>query len=74
LALDRDVTGGSVVPGSLRGQNDLFVLFIDDMFLPAEPTLLAYIVVGLVALSQLPRFGRAVLAFLRDYNEYREGR
>jgi hypothetical protein len=44
------------------------------MLIPAEPTLLAYIVVGLVALSQLPRFGRAVLAFLRDYNEYREDR
>jgi hypothetical protein len=40
------------------------------MLLPTEPTLLAYIVVGLVAVSRLPRFGRAVLAFLRDWDDY----
>jgi hypothetical protein len=44
------------------------------MLLPAEPTLLAYIVVGLVSLSQLPRFGRAGLAFLRDLDDYRANR
>lgn len=44
------------------------------MLLPDQPTLLAYIVVGLVALSQLPRFGRAVLAFLRDLDEYKADR
>lgn len=41
-----------------------------DMLLPTEPTLRAYI----VALSQLPRFGRAVLAFLRDWDDYRTNR
>lgn len=44
------------------------------MLLPDQPTLLTYIVVGLVALSQLPRFGRAVLAFLRDLDEYKADR
>lgn len=44
------------------------------MLLPTEPTLLAYIVVGLVAFFMLPRFGRAVLAFLRDLDEYRADR
>jgi hypothetical protein len=44
------------------------------MLVPTEPTLLAYIVVGLVALFQLPRFGRAVLAFLRDLDDYRANR
>lgn len=32
------------------------------MLLPAEPPVLAYILVGLGALFSLPRFGRAVLA------------
>ena len=40
------------------------------MVLPTEPTPLAYIVVGLIALFQLPWFGRAVLAFLRDWDDY----
>jgi uncharacterized membrane protein YuzA (DUF378 family) len=44
------------------------------MLLPVEPTLLAYIVVGLAAIFALPRFGRAVLAFLRDLDDYRANR
>jgi uncharacterized membrane protein YuzA (DUF378 family) len=44
------------------------------MLLPSEPTLLAYVVVGLAAVFALPRFGRAVLAFLRDLDDYRSSR
>lgn len=45
-----------------------------DMIIPAEPTPLAYIVVALAAIFSLPRFGRAVLAFLRDWDNYRANR
>jgi uncharacterized membrane protein YuzA (DUF378 family) len=44
------------------------------MLLSAIPGALAYIVVGLAALFALPRFGRAVLAFLRDLDDYRTNR
>jgi hypothetical protein len=44
------------------------------MLLPTQPTLLAYIVVGLVAIYVLPRFGCAILAFRRDLDDYRANR
>ena len=44
------------------------------MLLSAVPTVLAYVVVGLAAIFALPRFGRAVLTFLRDLDDYRANR
>ncbi len=44
------------------------------MLLPAEPTPLTYIVVGLLSPFLLPRFGCAVLAFLCDLDDYLENR
>lgn len=44
------------------------------MFLTQEPSALAYVIVGLTALFALPAFGRRILAFLRDLDEYRANR
>lgn len=44
------------------------------MSLLEAPTPLAYILLGVLVISQLPRFGRAVLAFMRDLDDYREKR
>jgi len=35
---------------------------------------LAYVVVGVVVVAGLPTFGRRVLAFLRDLDDFREQR
>jgi|GEM_PF-6405414 len=43
------------------------------MLLPDDSTL-AYIIVGLVAIANLPWFGQRVLAFLRDRDDYRASR
>ena len=44
------------------------------MLLPADPSLYAYVVLAIVVVSQLPRWGRSVLAFLRDLDDYRANR
>jgi len=42
--------------------------------LPVEPTTLSYIALALAAIFALPAFGRRVLAFLRDLDDYRAKR
>jgi hypothetical protein len=37
------------------------------------PDAAVYILLGAVIISRLPRFGRDLLAFLRDLHNYREG-
>jgi hypothetical protein len=40
----------------------------------SDPTLLTYLAFAALVISQLPRLGRSVLAFLRDLDDYRAGR
>lgn len=40
----------------------------------AEPTTFTYIALAVVTILTLPTFGRRVLAFLRDLDDYRANR
>jgi hypothetical protein len=42
--------------------------------LPVEPPTLSYVALGLATVFALPAFGRGVLAFLRDLDDYRANR
>jgi hypothetical protein len=42
--------------------------------LPVEPTTLSYIALAVATILALPAFGRRVLAFLRDLDDYRANR
>lgn len=43
-------------------------------FLPGESNPYSYAVLAAAIIAGLPRFGRAVLAFLRDLHDYRAKR
>jgi hypothetical protein len=40
----------------------------------SDPTLLTYLAFAVLVISQLPRLGRSILAFLRDLDDYRSNR
>jgi hypothetical protein len=42
--------------------------------LSVEPTTLSYVALALATVFALPAFGRRVLAFLRDLDDYRANR
>jgi hypothetical protein len=44
------------------------------MLLPDEPSVFAYVVLGVLVVFQLPWLGRAVLRFLRELDDYRATR
>jgi hypothetical protein len=50
------------------------VALMQAALLPADPGLYAYLLLGVAIASQLPRWGRSVLAFLRDLDDYRANR
>ncbi|HKB50822.1 MAG TPA: hypothetical protein VKC63_05275 [Solirubrobacterales bacterium] len=50
------------------------IAFTTQMLLPADPNVYSYVVLAIVVASQLPRWGRSVLAFLRDLDDYRANR
>ncbi|HET7455177.1 MAG TPA: hypothetical protein VFJ76_06620 [Solirubrobacterales bacterium] len=49
-------------------------MWVQLMISLSHPTLLAYLAFAALVVSQLPRLGRSVLAFLRDLDDYRANR